>query len=304
MNKPTNPKDTVAIGKVSMSVLPANVMLEVATAMMEGACKYGRHNYRSAGVRSSIYYDATMRHLTAWWEGEDIDDVSSLSHITKAISSLVVLRDAMLNDMLTDDRPPRPKVQIGKHIEALNEICASLIERHKGADVTHYTEVDRVVQTIDLEVQAKGSVDHTHCSACGVPAGEDHRPNCEVLQHRNQAWLDGQQRMNNIARSHGDGEHYDEVQPTPTFDESANFDPIASTLDMSDPTRWRDGDVIECVYAEASSRAFTKGKLYTVKGQPEAMSVSVREDDSGSTTYGWLPKHFRWHSRPTPGAKP
>ncbi|SVD92517.1 uncharacterized protein METZ01_LOCUS445371, partial [marine metagenome] len=30
---------------------------------MEGAIKYGRHNYRIAGVRASVYIDATIGHL-------------------------------------------------------------------------------------------------------------------------------------------------------------------------------------------------------------------------------------------------
>ena len=43
----------------------------------------------------------------AWWEGEDIDPDSGLSHVTKAISSLVVLRDAMIQGKFKDDRPPK-----------------------------------------------------------------------------------------------------------------------------------------------------------------------------------------------------
>ncbi|MNV70801.1 hypothetical protein D3C71_1637840 [compost metagenome] len=51
-----------------------------------------------------------MGHIMQWWEGEDIDDDSKLSHITKAISSLVVLRDAMIQQQLNDDRPPKAKL--------------------------------------------------------------------------------------------------------------------------------------------------------------------------------------------------
>src|SRR5262249_31685782 len=68
---------------------------------------YRRHNYRVAGVLASVYYDATLRHLQYWWEGEDLDPDTGLSHITKAIASLYVLRDAMLHKgMFIDDRPP------------------------------------------------------------------------------------------------------------------------------------------------------------------------------------------------------
>lgn len=107
--KDTNPKDAVGIRKVPVSTVPANVIQEIGLAMLEGALKYGRHNYRVSGVRASVYYDAAMGHLMSWWEGEDLDPDSGLSHVTKALASLTVLRDAMARDMLTDDRPPQGK---------------------------------------------------------------------------------------------------------------------------------------------------------------------------------------------------
>ena len=107
MTKPTNPKEAVGIRKPCISVLPFTVISECGVALTEGARKYGRHNYRAMGVRASTYFDATQRHLMAWWEGEDIDPDSGLSHVTKAITSLMVLRDAEMQSMCTDDRPPR-----------------------------------------------------------------------------------------------------------------------------------------------------------------------------------------------------
>lgn len=106
-SKLSNPKDAIGICKPPLSTVPMPVMFEVGLGMLEGAVKYGRHNYRAIGVRASIYYDATIRHLAQWWEGDDMDPDSGLSHVTKAIASLVVLRDAMLQDRWTDDRPPK-----------------------------------------------------------------------------------------------------------------------------------------------------------------------------------------------------
>ena len=104
--KDSNPKDSIGVKKAPMSTVPSAVVMEIGLAMLEGALKYGRHNYRAIGVRASVYYDAFMRHTMAWWEGEDIDPESGLSHITKALASLAVLRDAMWNDKWVDDRPP------------------------------------------------------------------------------------------------------------------------------------------------------------------------------------------------------
>ena len=78
---------------------------------MEGAIKYGRHNYRIAGIRASTYIDATIGHIFDYWEGQDIDPDSGLHHITKAIAYLYVLRDAQMRDMCEDDRPPKSDVE-------------------------------------------------------------------------------------------------------------------------------------------------------------------------------------------------
>lgn len=136
--KETNPKDAVGIKKVPMSCVSMPVVMEMALGMMEGARKYGRHNYRVAGVRASVYYDAAMRHLAAWWEGQDIDPDSGLSHIAKAMSCLHVLRDAMLNDMWTDDRPPKFKNQ--EWVAEMNKKAAEIIEKYPDA-IPPFTEV-------------------------------------------------------------------------------------------------------------------------------------------------------------------
>lgn len=136
--KPTNPKDAIGALKAKFSTIPANVMFEVGLALLEGACKYGRHNYRAIGVRASVYYDAAMGHCADWWEGEDIDPDSDLSHITKAIASLVVLRDAMMQGKMTDDRPPRSKLLK----RDFNELARKIIERHADKSPHHYTVND------------------------------------------------------------------------------------------------------------------------------------------------------------------
>lgn len=105
-----NPKQACGAKKVPHSAVPQTVMAEVAVAMHEGALKYGRHNYRAAGeILASTYYDATRRHLDDWWEGKDFDSHAGvrLHEITKAIASLTVLRDSMIQGRFRDDRPPK-----------------------------------------------------------------------------------------------------------------------------------------------------------------------------------------------------
>jgi hypothetical protein len=138
--KPSNPKDALGIKKVPISTIPAPVIAELGVAMLEGALKYGRHNYRVIGVRASVYYDAVMaRHMPSWWEGEDDDPDSGLSHVTKAIASLVVLRDAMINGTWVDDRPPRPPQG---WLTKLNEKVVALLLKYPEP-VLPYTQADR-----------------------------------------------------------------------------------------------------------------------------------------------------------------
>lgn len=136
--KDTNPKDAVGVRKAPMSTVSAAVLAEVGVAMLEGAAKYGRHNYRAAGVRASVYYDALQRHMMAWWEGEDMDPDSGMSHITKAITTLVVLRDAMIQGMVTDDRPPSSAAFYAE----LNTKAAAIIDRYAHLSPRHYTIED------------------------------------------------------------------------------------------------------------------------------------------------------------------
>lgn len=104
--KPSNPKQANGIRKVPYHVIPSPVIAELGLSMLEGALKYGSHNYRAIGVRTSTYYDAALRHLNAFWEGEDIDPDSGLPHIVKAMACLTVLRDSQMYGNVVDDRPP------------------------------------------------------------------------------------------------------------------------------------------------------------------------------------------------------
>jgi hypothetical protein len=139
-SKDTNPKDAVGTKKAPLSTLPYRVLWNIGLAMLEGALKYGRHNYRAAGVRFSVYFDAVQRHLGSWWEGEDIDPDSRLHHIDKAIATLMVLRDSIIEGNAVDDRPPGEPYSL---LEA-NQHAAYLIELHKDKDPHHYTRSDGV----------------------------------------------------------------------------------------------------------------------------------------------------------------
>lgn len=129
--KDTNPKDAVGVKKAPVSTVSGGVIAELGLAMLEGARKYGRHNYREAGVRASVYHDAAWRHMLAWYDfSQDTDPDSGLSHVTKAIASLMVLRDAMLMDNWIDDRPPPLPEEL---LKLFNEKAGKIIDKYPDA---------------------------------------------------------------------------------------------------------------------------------------------------------------------------
>jgi len=126
--KETNPKDSLGIKKVPLSGMPAPVLLECGLVKLHGDLKYGRYNWREAGVRASVYYDAAIRHLMAWYEGEDIDPDSGVHHLAHAMTGLSVLRDSQMRGNWTDDRPMPSE---DGWVSEMNEIAAKMIEKHK-----------------------------------------------------------------------------------------------------------------------------------------------------------------------------
>lgn len=105
--KASNPKDIIGAGKAPLELVPDTLRVAASMAFLEGALKYGRYNWRLAGVRASIYKAALDRHMASWWNGEDIDEQSGLPHLWKAAACIAILIDAAEVDKLTDDRPPR-----------------------------------------------------------------------------------------------------------------------------------------------------------------------------------------------------
>lgn len=133
--KPSNPKDIVGVRKVAFDCLSWPVIAEMAVGMHEGAFKYGRHNYREEGVCASTYFSACLRHLVAWFEGEDIDPDSGLHHLTKLMTSVMVIRDAQLNGKEKDDRPIR--IANPNWLKDLNERTSDLCDKYPNPKQPH-----------------------------------------------------------------------------------------------------------------------------------------------------------------------
>lgn len=144
--KPTNPKDAIATNKLPLHLWPETASAYGAMGFLDGALKYGRTNWRHAGVRASIYYDAARRHLNAWFEGEDTDPQSGVPHLGHALACIAILVDAKEAGKLNDDRAyPGGYAGLPQRFESL---VASLRERHADKNPQHYTIMEAVVGSV------------------------------------------------------------------------------------------------------------------------------------------------------------
>ncbi len=99
-----NRKTAVACGKPSVAAVPPIGFFALGAAMKDGEGKYGRFNWRSTGSTSSVFFDAMMRHLLAWWEGEDHASDSGVHHLGHLQAGAAILLDSELHGVLNDDR--------------------------------------------------------------------------------------------------------------------------------------------------------------------------------------------------------
>lgn len=104
--KPSNPKDAAAFTRAPLDLVPAAFKAQTALALAEGAMKYGKWNWRAAGIRTSVYVAAIQRHLDKWFNGEEADPATGISHLAYASAGLAVLIDGLHQGNATDDRPP------------------------------------------------------------------------------------------------------------------------------------------------------------------------------------------------------
>lgn len=131
-----NPKDIVGSGKLPLHLWPTTATATGCVAMLNGALKYGRSNWRRVPVKASIYVDACHRHIAAWFEGHETDE-EGVPHLSSALACLAIIVDAQAAGMLIDDRQVS-----GGHaslIESLTPHVRRLRERHAGVNPKHWT---------------------------------------------------------------------------------------------------------------------------------------------------------------------
>lgn len=95
--------------KVRMELLPVEALEGTARILTFGAKKYAPRGWEK-GIAYSRVYGALLRHMTAWWKGENQDPETGESHLHHAACCIAFLQtfEARGREEL-DDRPIQEK---------------------------------------------------------------------------------------------------------------------------------------------------------------------------------------------------
>jgi len=91
-------------GKLMFELLMPGPLRQVVAVLTYGAKKYEANSYR-CGLKWSRYVGAALRHIWAWYGGEEYDPESGLHHLAHAICCLLFLLDFVDIKPEFDNRP-------------------------------------------------------------------------------------------------------------------------------------------------------------------------------------------------------
>jgi hypothetical protein len=77
-------------GKVRVDLVPREAVEAIGRVLGFGAKKYSPNSWRE-GIEFSRLYAATLRHLLAWGDLEDLDPESNENHLAHAMCNLAFL---------------------------------------------------------------------------------------------------------------------------------------------------------------------------------------------------------------------
>lgn len=89
--------------KAEYHLIPLEVLPPVGRVLEYGAQKYGAHNWRK-GMKWSRLFNSTLRHLFAWWCGEETDPESGESHLAHVVINVMFLLSYKINQNGEDNR--------------------------------------------------------------------------------------------------------------------------------------------------------------------------------------------------------
>jgi hypothetical protein len=93
-------------GKIPLHLVPPDAINAIAKVLDFGSKKYALRNWEK-GANYSVPYASLMRHLLAFWEGEDNDPESNLPHLYHVLMNAAMLVRYFEQHKDLDDRPKK-----------------------------------------------------------------------------------------------------------------------------------------------------------------------------------------------------
>jgi len=172
--------------KLRTDLLPPDVLECAATILTDGANKYGDRNWEN-GMKWSRPYGALLRHVFAWWQGEDLDPESGHSHLWHALCCVMFLTAYENRDVGEDDRPDinitaestetdhkdtntRPKNGVSrKQLDhACREIAFKMRKNERNSSITNHLNLNKTTKNDILLTLSDGTkiIPNLQCYNC------------------------------------------------------------------------------------------------------------------------------------------
>jgi hypothetical protein len=90
--------------KLRYDLLPIYSVEELVKVFTFGSHKYADRNWEK-GMSWGRVYAALLRHLTAFWRGEELDPESNLPHLAHVVWNAIALLEFTKTHKELDDRP-------------------------------------------------------------------------------------------------------------------------------------------------------------------------------------------------------
>ena len=87
-------------------LIPVGPLTDVAKLYGFGATKYDDRNWEK-GYDWSLSYAALMRHVTQFWNGEDLDEETQLPHLASVVFHALAMMEWLKTHPEFDNRPKR-----------------------------------------------------------------------------------------------------------------------------------------------------------------------------------------------------
>ncbi len=121
-----DPKGEAGAAKPGLGNISVAAQYYEGAVMQQGGETYGFYNWCDHPMKASTYYEAILRHLNAWWLGENADPKSRFPHMAHIRASAGIIIDQQETGRMIDDRP--------KNLAPIEAVWDRIIERVKRSD--------------------------------------------------------------------------------------------------------------------------------------------------------------------------